>query len=230
MIGRLILVAALVAGPELAKASYQGVMGLLGAGPTAMVGAQGAPADATYLTQTPHGSLSSAQALSGLSDGLLRHSSGVVARAVPGTDYDPEVTYRLTADQSNSTTAFGDVSGWTWPMAAGQVLIWTCQASYTTAASTTAIQLSVNGPASPTALRYAVTLSTSTTARHQSTQSAYDTVANAGTGHNTGGVVQMWGTVENGANAGTFAVRLRSEIAASAVTLLRGGTCRVVAG
>lgn len=47
----------------------------------------GAPADAAYITQTEHGGLSNEQALAGLADGLLKHGSGVVARAVPGTDY-----------------------------------------------------------------------------------------------------------------------------------------------
>lgn len=74
---------------------------------------------------------------------------------------------------------------------------------------------------------YMVEVSTSATARRQDTQSAYDTAANPGTGHNAGGVAQLWGTLENGSNAGTVAVRVRSEIAASAVTILRGMTCRV---
>ncbi len=47
----------------------------------------GAPADAAYITQTEHGGLSNEQALALLADGLLKHGSGVVARAVPGTDY-----------------------------------------------------------------------------------------------------------------------------------------------
>jgi hypothetical protein len=47
----------------------------------------GAPTDATYITQTPDGTLSAEQALSNLSDGLLKHDDGVVALATEGTDY-----------------------------------------------------------------------------------------------------------------------------------------------
>lgn len=50
-------------------------------------GGSGAPTDATYITQTPNGDLTNEQAISSLSDGLLKHSSGVLAQAVAGTDY-----------------------------------------------------------------------------------------------------------------------------------------------
>lgn len=50
-------------------------------------GGGGAPTNATYITQTPDASLSAEQALSSLSDGLLKHASGVVSRAAPDTDY-----------------------------------------------------------------------------------------------------------------------------------------------
>lgn len=223
---KVLLTLALVAGAEVAGALYQQGMLLLGvASPS--VSAQSAPADATYLTQTPSGGLSAEQALSGLSDGLLKHASGVVSRAVPGTDYDASAMYRVTANVANSTTTFADVTGLSWSVAASTTYAFSCTGVYTTAVSTTAIQLSLNGPASPTNLRYMVEVSTSATARRQDTQSAYDTAANPGTGHNAGGVAQVWGTLENGSNAGTVAVRVRSEIAASAVTILRGMTCRV---
>lgn len=55
-------------------------------GPLAAAGG-GAPTDATYIVQTANGSLSNEQALDALSDGLLKHSSGVVAQAVSNTDY-----------------------------------------------------------------------------------------------------------------------------------------------
>lgn len=46
-----------------------------------------APSDATYIVQTANGTLTNEQALDTLSDGLLKHASGVVAQAVAGTDY-----------------------------------------------------------------------------------------------------------------------------------------------
>lgn len=50
-------------------------------------GGGAAPADATYLTRTPNGDLTGEFALSSLVDGLLKHTGGTPARAVPGTDY-----------------------------------------------------------------------------------------------------------------------------------------------
>jgi len=49
----------------------------------------GAPAEATYITQTPQGGLTSEQALSSLGTGLLKNttSTGVLSIAVAGTDY-----------------------------------------------------------------------------------------------------------------------------------------------
>jgi len=43
--------------------------------------------DATYITQTPNASLTNEQAINGLSDGILKHTSGVLSQATAGTDY-----------------------------------------------------------------------------------------------------------------------------------------------
>lgn len=57
----------------------------------------GAPTTSTFITQTPDAGLSAEQALNALSDGLLKHASGVVAQAVSGTDYTtPAGTETLT--------------------------------------------------------------------------------------------------------------------------------------
>lgn len=63
----------------------------------------GAPSTATYITQTPDAGLSAEQALNALADGVLKHASGVVARAVPSTDYAPAT--------SGSTVLLGNGSG-----------------------------------------------------------------------------------------------------------------------
>jgi len=65
------------------RAGENSGMGRAGAGdsPAAVL------ADATFVTQTPSGDLTNEQALSLLTDGLLKHASGVVARAIPATDY-----------------------------------------------------------------------------------------------------------------------------------------------
>jgi len=71
------------AGAPAAGQCYASVnLGFLGYGSSS-----GAPAGATYITQTPHDDLNNEQALNALDDGLLKHASGVLAKAVPGTDY-----------------------------------------------------------------------------------------------------------------------------------------------
>lgn len=58
------------------------------AGTEAPLGGAGkAPNDATYIVQTADGDLTNEQALDALSDGLLKHASGVLAQAVANTDY-----------------------------------------------------------------------------------------------------------------------------------------------
>lgn len=60
-------------------------------------GASGAPADATYITQTANGSLSAEQALSSLSTGLVKVTTGTgaLSTATAGSDY---LVTPLTAD------------------------------------------------------------------------------------------------------------------------------------
>lgn len=138
-------------------------------------------------------------------------------------------SYRLTADAANSTTTFSDVSDLSWSIAVNAVQIVECSGAYTTAVSTTAMQIALNGPASPANLRTTVEMSTTATARHNASQSAYDTVTNPATGGAATALpFTLRATIENGANAGTVVLRVRSEIGTSAVTILRGASCRVV--
>jgi hypothetical protein len=62
----------------------------------------GAPGTAPYITQTPDDGLSNEQAISSLTDGLLKHVSGVLARAIPGTDYQAALTYPVTGAVSTT--------------------------------------------------------------------------------------------------------------------------------
>lgn len=130
---------------------------------------------------------------------------------------------------STDSTNFADVTGLTFPVAASTKYSFSCQISYTTAVSTTALHLSVNGPASPTALDYSVVTATTATAGHNASQTAYDTVTNPATG---GGATRlpilMFGMIENGTTAGTFAIRLKSEVGSSAATVAKGSSCTYV--
>jgi len=136
---------------------------------------------------------------------------------------------RVTADVQNTTVTFANVTGLTFAVAINTNTSFACELFYTTAATTTALQLAINGPASPTAMRYAVRTSTTATAMHSASQSAYDTNTNPGTGGGTTALpVRISGTLENGGTAGTLAIRFRSEVAASAVNVLRGSFCAFV--
>lgn len=58
-------------------------------GPAGVMAAGTAPNDATYITQTPNGTLTSEQALSGLATGIVKNTTGtgVLSIAADGTDY-----------------------------------------------------------------------------------------------------------------------------------------------
>jgi hypothetical protein len=132
---------------------------------------------------------------------------------------------RVTADRATTSAAFSDVTDLTFAIAASTTYSFTCELAYTTAASTTALQLAINGPASPTAMQYSVFTTTAAVAVHGAVQTAYDTVTNPATGGGATALpVRITGTLEN-VNSGTLAIRFRTEVAASTVTILRGGWC-----
>ncbi len=134
-------------------------------------------------------------------------------------------TLRVAADVSSTDAVnWANVTGLTANVNAGETYTFRCMLTYTTAISTTAINLSANGPAT-TALDYGVFVATTATTIHSSSQTAYNTVTNPGTGGGaTRLTAEMSGTFIPSA-AGTFAIRLKSEVAASAVTVKRGSFC-----
>lgn len=136
---------------------------------------------------------------------------------------------RVTSDVSNSTVNFSDVTGLTLAVQANTTYSFDCNLSYTSSVGTTAVQLSVNGPASPTAVRFMVTVATGfTNLIHTSSQNTYDTNQNPGSGGGPTALPAMVsGTLENGPNAGVLALRVRSEVALSAVVVQRGSFCIV---
>lgn len=135
------------------------------------------------------------------------------------------VLLRVAANVSNSTTTFSDVTGLTTSVVAG-TYYFDCQLQAFGSATTVAPQFSVNGP-SASEINYQVTQATSATAIFSGVQTAYDTVTNAATGVATpGGPATMVGSIIFTAS-GTFAIRMRSEVASSAVTMVRGSYCRV---
>lgn len=103
-----------------------------------------------------------------------------------------------------------------------------CELQYTTDATTTAMHLSITGPASPAAMTYSVEVYTSATAVHGSGQTAYDTVTNPGTGGGTTRLpARIRGWLQTGATTGTLNIRLKSEVNNAAVVLKQGSFCTI---
>jgi hypothetical protein len=147
--------------------------------------------------------------------------------ATPAGGGSGPLVVRKAADQANSTTAFADVTmSAAMPMAASTSYSVDCHIFYITAATTTALQVALNGPAGAAAIRYDVQTATTATAVHNgTTQTAYDAVLNPATGGgSTSRRASLKGTVEN-VNAGNLVLRFRSEISTSAVTIQRGSFC-----
>lgn len=130
---------------------------------------------------------------------------------------------RKTADQAVTSGTFVNCDDLTFTLAPSTHYKWRFAGAYTAAAATTGLQLSVNGPAAPNFLRFVGQIFTGATAIFGAGAGAYD-VAIAGTA--SGGATPLpfaiEGTISTGAAGGSFVLRVRSEVAGSAVTILRG--------
>jgi hypothetical protein len=75
-------------------------------GTTSSGGGGGAPTTATYITQTPDGTLSAEQAMSLLSTGIVKNTTttGVLSIAAAGTDYGPPTSGNATGLVLSTTT------------------------------------------------------------------------------------------------------------------------------
>ena len=127
------------------------------------------------------------------------------------------------ADQSNSTTTGADVTDLIIPIGPTQIINFHAYLVCSAAAVTTGIQLAVNGPASPTQVEATIIGWTDATTRATDGVSAYETYqANASSPGTTRRVFEIFGRVINGTTRGTLAMRFRSEVGASAVTVYKG--------
>lgn len=88
---------------------------ITGGGGTTSGGGGGAPVGATYITQTPNGTLTSEQALSALTTGLLKvtTSTGVLSTAVAADVPDLSATYSPIAGNASLVTV-GTIGTGTW--------------------------------------------------------------------------------------------------------------------
>lgn len=130
---------------------------------------------------------------------------------------------RLSVDRANSTVNFADCTGLQFDLAPNSHYAFEFTGAYSTAASTTGLQLSVNGPASPSLVVAAGQICTSATAVQNGGIASYDVGINATA---SAGATPMpfflKGNISTGANGGTFILRFRSEVGGSAVTIKAG--------
>jgi hypothetical protein len=127
---------------------------------------------------------------------------------------------RTTANTSTSVTTFIDVAGLTFSVSAGVDYYFRAVLHHSSAATTTGIRFAVNGPASPTALRVGGIIPISTVAANFGSVTAYDTPIFASTTGTTAAVMTIIEGLLRNLNAGTFAIRVASEVGAAAVTVL----------
>lgn len=130
---------------------------------------------------------------------------------------------RLSADASTTSGSFVNVSGLSFLLAPNTHYRFRFVGAYTTAAAATGMQLSVNGPASPAFVRFVGQIATSAAGVLNGVGAAYDAAiaATAGPGA-TAMPFRLEGTISTGAAGGAFTLRVRSETAGQAVTVLHG--------
>lgn len=135
------------------------------------------------------------------------------------------------ADYTNSTTSFSDVTGLvSASLPAGTYTI-NCDLRVSAAAATTGIQIGLNGPAT-SYLSYSNLYFTSATAVANWTANTFNpTVAQNGTYPVASSAAVISAYRINGqlvtTASGVIAVRAKSEVAASAITIYRGSSCQI---
>lgn len=131
-----------------------------------------------------------------------------------------------TADQINATVTAVDVSDLIVALTAGQILHFRAYLVLDANADTTGIQLAINGPAIGAGQITCTIVSwTSATAFVTSGITAYETfVNNTASPGTTRRIHEIHGIIVNGANAGNFALRFRSEVAVANAVVCRKGS------
>lgn len=134
---------------------------------------------------------------------------------------------------SDTSEALGigyvDATGLSFSIAASKTYHFDFFIRWESAATTTGINLAMNGPASPTAVAFVAFSAFNPTTYSPRPMTAYDT-SSSGTGAQATGTAlfaEIKGIVVNGSNAGTLQVRFQTEIPTSAVTIKAGSGGRL---
>lgn len=134
------------------------------------------------------------------------------------------------ADQAHGLIAYGDITGLGFPVVAGQTYRFTYHLIFQSAALTTGFGFSVNGPTAPTVLHYTTTYQTTANAAAGTTDTmtqrndtAYDAMPAlaAAIAATTNLACVIEGVIVPSVG-GTLIPRVRSEVAASNITVKRG--------
>lgn len=132
------------------------------------------------------------------------------------------------SDQLNIGTSFADVTGTGLSVEANKAYAFEFVLLCDSDATTTGIDVSCNGPASPTGINYEVVYWTSANARTERCFTAYD--GNTGSTASNGTAVKVFrvcGVLRNGANAGTLIARAKREAVGSGPNVRAGSYGRL---
>jgi len=134
----------------------------------------------------------------------------------------------LTADRTNATTSYADITDLVIPVSANTRYDIECKLVYSANATTTGLGVGWTGPASPTLSSGRMTSGLTTATIGGTTSIGNDTggvtTASVATSGNSALFEGFW---SNGANAGNVQIRFKSEVAiASAIVIKAGSWCK----
>jgi hypothetical protein len=139
------------------------------------------------------------------------------------------VVKRKTADQANnSNVTLQDVADLTFPVVANTSYALEFFVYFVAAATTTGPVFALNGPLLPAGVNYGAFVPTAATTVFNAGATTYDSalVASASPSTTVPHLATVTALVRNGVNAGNVALRFRSEVNASAVTIKAGSWAR----
>ena len=130
---------------------------------------------------------------------------------------------RLGTDRTSTSTSLADVTDLSVSIAANKVYKLKACIRYKSSGATEALGLAINGPASPTSVEASVLISGYTGVYRSEHTSGYDTAVTGVSSTTTSMAAVLDALIVNGANAGTLAIRFKSETGgANSVTVEAG--------
>lgn len=149
------------------------------------------------------------------------------SRTFHGTEI---VGVRKKLDQAVTATSFANCTDLLFALEPNRHYKFSFIGAYTAALATTGLQLSVNGPASPAFLAFVGQIHTAAAAVFGGVGGAYDVaIAATASGGATPLPFRIEGSISTGPAGGALQLRMRSEVNASAVTILRGSVGELIA-